>query len=667
MELLFPQFLYGLLALSIPIIIHLFNFRRYKVVRFPTTRFLREVKEESQKRTRLRHLLILLSRLLLTTALVLAFCQPVIPTQEDVFRSNLNVVVIDNSFSMDMDLEGGRALEVAKNKAFELVNTMDEDAEFLVFTADHQNESNLSIGRRDALEQIKSIASSAAIFDMSAIQSRVKWKTNQTSSKTNIFYFTDLQKNKLTNGFEADSLNRVKIFHLAHSGGANLSLDSVWFEDAVRRLNENEELYFEVKNYGDDDREFELRLNIDGRTMGRDQLKVAGNSSLRSSVSFSVSEPGTHLGTLSIEDAPVSFDDEFNFSYMLDESIKVLYLTDAEDSLWSAVQKLFQTDSSFQLESQMISSIDYSALSNFPLIILSGIKEIDQGLNASLKKAFDAGSSLCVIPALDSKISSYNALLKNLGLTGFGELVESQERVKDIEIESDFYQGVFERIPENVDLPMFNSFFKSEGAIWRSTPLMTLINGSPLFSEYRSENSKLYLFYSDLGPSNSNFTRHALFVPSFLQMAINSRRSGELYVVNRERLLIRKPGRVKDPEQWLFKSRADSAIYFPTSSPEHFIIPDFSGEPGFYELKNKMNSDSYVVAINSNRTESELNTLSIEEIQKLDSQDYVDVLSISGVEKAGLVKEMSEDKELWQLFLLLALLFAAFEIILIKL
>lgn len=636
-------------------------------MRFPTTRFLKEVKEESQKRSKLRHLLILLSRLLLITALVLAFCQPVIPTQEDVFRSNLNVVVVDNSFSMDMELEGGRALDVAKNKAFELVSSMDEDAEFLVFTADHQNESNLSVGRRDALEEIKTISSSAAVFDMSAIQSRVKWKSSQSASKTNIFYFTDLQENKISDGFEADSLNRVKIFHLDHGGGANLSLDSLWFEDAVRRMNEKEDLYYEVKNYSSEDQEFELRLNIDGRTMGRDQLKVAGNSSLKSSVSFSVSEPGVHRGVLSIEDAPITFDDEFNFSYVLDESLGVLYLTDEKDSLWSAVQKVFLTDSSFQLETRLISSIDYTALTDFPLIILGGIKEINQGLVSSLVKAFENGSSLCVIPSVESKLTSYNSLLQSLGLGSYGRLISSQERVNKLELASDFFKGVFEKIPDNVDLPLFKSFFKSETSISKSSSLMSLINGSPLFSEYRTDVANLYMFHSDLGPGNSNFTRHALFVPSFLQMAINSRRSGELYVVNRERLIIKKPGRVEDPEQWLFKAEDDSALYFPGLSSDHFIIPDFSGAPGFYELKNKANSDSYLVAINSNRTESDLNTLNGEQIEQLSQKEFIDVLSISGVEKAGLVKEMSEDKELWQLFLLLALIFAAFEIILIKL
>ena len=64
MQLLYPAFLLALAALAIPIIIHLFHFRRFKKVYFTNVRFLKEVKEETSNRSRLRNLLVLLMRLL---------------------------------------------------------------------------------------------------------------------------------------------------------------------------------------------------------------------------------------------------------------------------------------------------------------------------------------------------------------------------------------------------------------------------------------------------------------------------------------------------------------------------------------------------------------------------------------------------------------------------
>ena len=76
MEFLYPGFLLALLALAIPIILHLFYFRRFKKVYFTNVRFLKEVKEQTSARSKLRNLLVLLMRLLAVAMLVFAFAQP---------------------------------------------------------------------------------------------------------------------------------------------------------------------------------------------------------------------------------------------------------------------------------------------------------------------------------------------------------------------------------------------------------------------------------------------------------------------------------------------------------------------------------------------------------------------------------------------------------------
>ena len=82
MSFLYPGFLWALTALAIPVIIHLFYFRRYQKVYFSNVRFLKEIKEETATRNRLKHWLILVARLLAITALVLAFAQPFFPDEQ---------------------------------------------------------------------------------------------------------------------------------------------------------------------------------------------------------------------------------------------------------------------------------------------------------------------------------------------------------------------------------------------------------------------------------------------------------------------------------------------------------------------------------------------------------------------------------------------------------
>src|SRR3954467_10394129 len=74
-----PLFLWALAAVSVPVIIHLFNFRRFKKIYFTNVRFLQEIKQDTRSRSRLKHLLILIARLLALAFLVFAFAQPFIP------------------------------------------------------------------------------------------------------------------------------------------------------------------------------------------------------------------------------------------------------------------------------------------------------------------------------------------------------------------------------------------------------------------------------------------------------------------------------------------------------------------------------------------------------------------------------------------------------------
>ena len=87
MSFVYPAFLWALAALSIPIIIHLFNFRRYKTVYFPDISFLKEVKQETDSRSKIKHWLVLLMRLLAISFLVFAFAQPFIKHQTQIERA----------------------------------------------------------------------------------------------------------------------------------------------------------------------------------------------------------------------------------------------------------------------------------------------------------------------------------------------------------------------------------------------------------------------------------------------------------------------------------------------------------------------------------------------------------------------------------------------------
>ena len=116
MNFLYPGFLFALLTIAIPIVIHLFNFRKFKKVYFSNVQFLKEAKEQNSSREKLKHLLVLLCRVLAIIFLVLAFARPFISSGDGFSPSARNVVniYIDNSYSMETVNKEGSLLDEAK-------------------------------------------------------------------------------------------------------------------------------------------------------------------------------------------------------------------------------------------------------------------------------------------------------------------------------------------------------------------------------------------------------------------------------------------------------------------------------------------------------------------------------------------------------------------------
>ena len=138
MQFLFPGFLAALGFLAVPIIVHLFNFVRYKKIYFSNVRFLKEVKEETQSRSRLKHLLILAARLLAIFFLVFAFAQPFIPAKNAIVKEGTKAVsiYIDNSFSMAALGKNGTLLDEAKKDALDILKAFGPTDKFQLLTND---------------------------------------------------------------------------------------------------------------------------------------------------------------------------------------------------------------------------------------------------------------------------------------------------------------------------------------------------------------------------------------------------------------------------------------------------------------------------------------------------------------------------------------------------
>lgn len=126
-----PELLYALLLLLIPIIIHLFQLRRFKKVAFTNVKFLKALEMQTRKSSQLKKWLILFTRMALLACIVLAFAQPFTTNTTSFKTAQETVVYLDNSFSMEAKGSNGSLLNTAIT---ELINSVNEDEQITLFT-----------------------------------------------------------------------------------------------------------------------------------------------------------------------------------------------------------------------------------------------------------------------------------------------------------------------------------------------------------------------------------------------------------------------------------------------------------------------------------------------------------------------------------------------------
>lgn len=124
--------LWGSLLFVVPLIIHLLNRRRFKVIRWAAQDFLLQAYRQTRRRLTFESLLLLLVRCLLILLLALALARPFVPRSNllSIFSpSQRNVVlVIDTSYSMGRtSLAGDTPLVRAKAQARQLLESLAED------------------------------------------------------------------------------------------------------------------------------------------------------------------------------------------------------------------------------------------------------------------------------------------------------------------------------------------------------------------------------------------------------------------------------------------------------------------------------------------------------------------------------------------------------------
>jgi hypothetical protein len=667
-------------AVSIPVLIHLFNFRKHKRVYFSNVRFLRDIQLESKSKSRLREIILLILRSLAIACLVLAFAQPFIPVEQSSSKrsaSNQVSVYIDNSFSMENVSSQGPLLQVAVQHARELAGALSSNTWFQLITNDFEGKHQRLYSKEDFLRLLDDVKISPAPRRISEVLKRqTLFLQGSGPANKKVYAFTDLQTSNFDlDQFVPDSLIQYHLLPLTANKVNNVSLDSCWFDTPIQQNGLVQRLHARIRNHGDQ----EIELGSARLTLNQQQIAIASfslESGAQTDVQFSIAKlgKGFNYGAIKIEDYPVTFDDELFFAFNSELNLRVLLINGIDQNSAKAFNSLFQSDSLFQFRSTTEQSINFAAFKTSEVILLNGLTEISSGLQAELLNFSRKGGVVVLIPPDKCDLKNYNLALQSFHLPALAALDTSAQRTEQLQYASGFYEGVFDRKEERMNMPMVAQHYKIAANAADAEVLMRVQNGDPFFMRKKYEQAQFYLFASSFSERAGNFTKHALFVPSVYKMCLSSLQSPALFYTAGANVALpfRADSSLGDEPPHILNTNGKSDIIpeMRKSNGSNLLFTRSQiNDPGYYVLTSRSRSIT-PLAFNYSRQESDLRALDKSELEVLISRhnwQNVKIIDTNSDSIARTVALETEGKKLWKLFLILSIVFMALEVAVLRL
>ncbi|MCC8410066.1 BatA and WFA domain-containing protein [Mucilaginibacter sp. UR6-1] len=669
MHFLYPAFLFALASLAIPVIVHLYNFRRYQKVQFSNVQFLKQLQEQPASRRNIKECLILVARLLALLFLVLAFAKPYISKQDGAAagqQRNVSIFV-DNSYSMQTLNSEGNLLDQAKQKAKEIAAQYGINDRFQLLTYNFEGRHQRLLSRDEFFDAVDEVKISGQNRSLNQVISRQRQLLKSNSpGNGDIYIVSDFQRSSSVDSkVLADKNISINLILLKANNLPNVAIDSVWLLSAVHKPGDEEKLVVKLHNYADQEAAgIPLKLFVNKQQKALASFTIAPRATLTDTLSFSGLKAGWQQGELQLQDNPITFDNSFYLAFNVSPQMPVLVIDNGTENTF--IKAAFGADKFFKADRAPEGNVDYTGINKYGLVILTDVKNISAGLARELGTYVKKGNTLAVFPAADADVESYKALLQPSGAAWPQRLITNEVKASKLNLQNPLFKEVFDAMPQNPDLPSVKKYYGLSGA-GQGESIMALPGGETFWSGYKSGSGMVYIAAVPLNDDFSNLQRHGLFVPLLYRIALLSGHNLPLFnTLGSGESVETIP--LRSTEKEVLKLSSDGYEIIPDVRQQdgstRLYVADQLQQPGLYNLK-KGDSAAAVLAFNDNRRESDLSYLTPAELQKLLRLAGGRVI---GANKpvASAINEANYDTQLWKLCIILALIFLAAEIALIR-
>ena len=634
-----PEILYFLFLLIVPILVHLFQLRRFKTSYFTNVRFLKELAIQTRKSSKIKKRLLLATRLFLLTCVILAFAQPFFEAIDSKNSANEMYIVLDNSFSMQAK---GKKGELLKRAVQELLENTPETAKFSLLT-NTENFWNTDI--KSAKSSLQNLKYSATPFELSAITAKIK--AHKSANKKDIVIITDAvglaEKDVKNIDFEEKPYFIIPEAEQKN----NISIDSVFINQTLENFYE---IGINLSAYGEDFKPVSMALYNQKKLIAK---TIINFDSKKKKVNFTIPKEAFH-GYVVIEDNGLSYDNTLFFSISKAKKTNVISIGEPEKS--NFLSRIY-TPAEFNYNNYSISSLDYNSLEKQNTIILNELTEIPQALQTTLKAFVSKGGNLVVIPSEKSSVSNLNTFLANFGKIQFNNLKTESKQITKINFDHPLFSGVFENKITNFQYPKTNSSFDISSPY---PAVLSYEDQSPFVTMIQNPVAGITVFSAPVNSGNSNFQQSPLIVPLFYKMGQNNQKTGvnALTIGNNQPyfvdVLLSKDAILE------VKGTEDSFIPIQQilNNKVKLTFNDFPDTAGNYSVFDKKESVENL-SFNYNRSESNLSQVNTNAVSDFKTADTISTIF-------NTLQTERTDSQIWKWFVIFALLFLALEMAIIK-
>jgi type 1 glutamine amidotransferase len=702
MSFLNPFFLLALLAVGLPLLLHLLKLRKAKKLSFSTLQFFKALEQTTLRRVEIKRWLLLLLRMLALACLAMVLARPFLPPNSfGIARQNASVVhaiLIDNSPSMARVGPEGPLIEQAQKLALEMIeNGRDRDR----FVIQHTTGTAL-------FNQISQAATARALAQEISIKrggnylskrysELVELIQNAPYAQKNIYFITDGQSTSLTplveyldqvNDSTADSQASrpplpTTIISLGNAEVQNTYVSKVELSSDLVAINTSSELFVEVRNASSIPvaNQF-LTLEFNDQQVGQYTLSLGPEESRTLGFEIVPSSTGSNTGLLRLEGDEFGLDNERALSVFVPDQRNILWLEESSAPVGprSPLELVLQTlsnprnssSNALNITKRTLNSWDEQELDEFDAVLIHGLTQIPDGLVSSLLPWIQDGHGLWVIPSSTSQLPSYNRLLSSfnagqfIGQIGDYGSYNVQTNASELIENHPLFDGLFDKEErEELSIDPISVYYQFRHNATGADGGFNLIQnsfGEPLLFNKAFGNGQLLVssLGYDAGFSNIQLKpifppliyRALIFMSSSQQGGLDEHELGSTLEIEDEQSMASAQF-VQGDKKWTAREQQ-------SSSGLRFSGDDQEWESGWIQLKNDARQRS--IALLSPMSESIFTVLDKQSWEtRISDSPYLSLEELSSEQLSTEIQAISFGREIWTWFLLAGLFFLLLE------